>query len=60
MATRHYVVIIRDEQGDIIDHYDGDPEVHRLRQQVADLRELLDNVRRLALELSKEILEAKR
>ena len=42
MATRHYVVIIRDEQGDIIDHYDGDPEVHRLRQQVADLRELLD------------------
>ena len=60
MATRHYVVIIRDEQGDIIDHYDGDPEVHRLRQQVADLRELLDNVRRLALELNKEILEAKR
>lgn len=59
MATRHYVVIIRDEQGDIIDHYDGDPEVHRLRQQVADLRELLDNVRRLALELSKEILESK-
>lgn len=57
MASRHYVVIIRDEQGDIIDHYDGDPEVHRLRQQVADLRELLDNVRRLALELSKEILE---
>lgn len=59
MASRHYVVIIRDEQGDIIDHYDGDPEVHRLRQQVADLRELLDNVRRLALELSKEILESK-
>ncbi len=57
MATRHYVVIIRDEQGDIIDHYDGDPEVQQLRQQVADLRELLDNVRRLALELSKEILE---
>lgn len=59
MATRHYVVIIRDEQGDIIDHYDGDPEVHRLRQQVADLRELLDSVRRLALELSQEILENK-
>lgn len=59
MATRHYVVIIRDEQGDIIDHYDGDPEVHRLRQQVADLRELLDSVRRLALELSQEILEKK-
>lgn len=59
MATKHFVVIIRDEQGDIIDHYDGDPEVHRLRQQVADLRELLDNVRRLALELSKEILESK-
>lgn len=59
MATRHYVVLIRDEHGDVIDHFDGDPEVQQLRQQVADLRELLDNVRRLALELSKEILEAR-
>lgn len=59
MATRHYVVIIRDEQGDIIDHYDGDPEVQQLRQQIADLRELLNNVRRMALELNKEILENK-
>ena len=56
-TTRNYVVLIRDEEGTVIDHYDGDPEVHALRQQIADLRELLDNVRRLAFELSKEILE---
>lgn len=56
MATKHFVVLIRDEQGDVIDHYDGDPEVQQLRQQISDLREMLDHVRRLALELSKEIL----
>jgi len=58
-TTRHYVVLIRDEDGTIIDHFDGDQEVQNLRQQVADLRELLDSVRRLALELSQEILENK-
>lgn len=57
IPTKHFVVLIRDEEGTVIDHFDGDPEVQALRQQVADLRELLDNVRRLALELSKEILE---
>lgn len=59
MATKHFVVLIRDEDGTIIHHYDADSEVQNLRQQVADLRELLDNVRRLALELNKEILESK-
>ena len=58
-TTRNYVVLIRDEDGTVIDHYDGDPEVHALRQQIADLRELLDAVRRLALELNQEILENK-
>ena len=57
IPTKHFVVLIRDEEGTVIDHYDGDPEVHALRQQIADLRELLDNVRRMALELNKEILE---
>lgn len=56
MVTRSYVVLYRDEDGIVIDSKEADTEVAMLRQQVADLRELLDNVRRIALELNQKIL----
>lgn len=56
MATRHYVVLVRDDQGDVIDHYDADAEVQQLRQQISDLREMLDHARRIAFEFSKDVL----
>ncbi len=56
MVTRSYVVLYRDDDGTVIDSKEADTEVAMLRQQVADLRELLDNVRRIALELNQKIL----
>jgi len=56
MVTRSYVVLYRDDEGTVIDSKEADTEVAMLRQQVADLRELLDNVRRIALELNQKIL----
>ena len=41
MVTRSYVVLYRDDEGTVIDSKEADTEVAMLRQQVADLRELL-------------------
>lgn len=59
MVTRSYVVLYRDDDGTVIDSKEADTEVAMLRQQVADLRVLLDNVRRIAFELSQQTLEGK-
>lgn len=53
MVTRHYVILYRDQDGVVIATAEADDEVRQLRQQIADLRELLDNTRRISLEVSK-------
>lgn len=56
MVTRSYVVLYRNDQGVVIDSKEADTEVAALRQQIADLRELLDGIRKLALDLNEQIL----
>ncbi len=50
MTTTDYVRLVRDAEGTVIDSFDANPEFEALQQQVKDLRELLDNTRRIALE----------
>lgn len=66
-----YVKLFRDEEGTVRDSQEADTEVRGYRHQiellkhalkremntVADLRELLDSVRRIAFELNEEILK---
>lgn len=59
MVTNHYELVSTDERGEVVHRKNADQEVTALRQKVSDLQELLDSVRRLALELSNEILEKK-
>lgn len=57
MVTISYVRLVRDEDGTVIDSHDANQEFARLRQQIADYREMLDSVRRMALQLNEEILK---
>jgi len=65
-----FVRIVRDESGGVIDTQNADGDIRALRNQiamlrealeiemqaVADLRELLEHARRIAVELNEEIL----
>lgn len=65
-----FVRIVRDESGEVIDTQNADGDMRALRNQiallrqalevemqnVADLRELLDHARRLAVEAHKQIV----
>ena len=67
-----YVKIVRDDEGTVIDTQEANGEMRRLHYQidllkaaleiemdrVYDLKELLDEVRRLAYELNEEVLKA--
>ena len=58
MTTKtDYVRLVRDAEGTIIDSFDANPEFEAMRienkllvRHIADLRELIDNLRRIALE----------
>jgi hypothetical protein len=66
-----YVKIVRDDEGTVIDTQEANGEMRRLHYQidllkaaleiemdrVYDLKELLDQVRRLAYELNEEVLK---
>ena len=66
-----YVKLFRDEEGTVRDTQEANGEIRNLQHQiellkqaleremntVADLRELLDSVRRIAFELNEEILK---
>ena len=66
-----YVKIVRDDEGTVIDTQEANGEMRRLHYQidllkaaleiemdrVSDLKELLDQVRRLAFELTEEVLK---
>ena len=68
-----YVKIVRDDEGTVIDTQEANGEMRRLHYQiellkdaleieidrVSDLKELLDQVRRLAFELNEEVLKAR-
>jgi predicted NAD-dependent protein-ADP-ribosyltransferase YbiA (DUF1768 family) len=65
-----YLRVVRDDSGEVIDTLNADHEIRWLNkkiailsealeteiQQLADLRELLDQARRLAVEAHKEIV----
>ncbi len=57
MTTTDYVRLVRDAEGTVIDSFDANPEFEAMQQQVNDLRELLDNTRRIALEADAQRLE---
>ncbi len=66
-----YVKIVRDDEGTVIDTQEANGEMRRLHYQidllkaaleiemdrVSDLKELLDEVRRMAYELNEEVLK---
>jgi len=67
-----YVKIVRNDEGTVIDTQEANGEMRRLNYQIEvlkaaleiemdrvyDLKELLDEVRRLAFELNEEVLRA--
>lgn len=66
-----YVKLFRDDEGIVVESLDANDEIRHLKHQidvlkysldrematVADLRELLDSVRRIAYDLNEEILK---
>jgi hypothetical protein len=57
MTTTDYVRLVRDSEGTIIDSFDANPEFEAMKMEIAlqaniinDLRELLANVRQIALD----------
>ena len=50
-------MLIRDDDGKVIDSAEADSEFERLHQQIHDLRELLSYARRIALESNEKILK---
>lgn len=64
MTTNDYVRLVRNDEGIIIDSFDANPEFEAMKlenkllvQHIADLRELIDNLRRIALEADVERLK---
>lgn len=57
MTTTDYVRLVRNADGVIIDSFDANPEFEALHQQIKDLRDLLDNTRRIALEADQQRIE---
>lgn len=55
MVTRNYVVLIRDEDGNVIDSAEADTEFARMRERITDLELLLDHARRIALEANQKM-----
>ena len=55
MVTRNYVVLIRDEDGNVIDSAEADTEFLRMRERIIDLELLLDHARRIALEANQKL-----
>jgi len=55
MVTRNYVVLIRDEDGNVIDSAEADTEFARMRERITDLELLLDHARRIALEANQKL-----
>ena len=65
METNDYVRLVRDRNGTIIDSFDANGEYRAMemeiktqKQLIADLRELLMLVRRIAVEVSQEAVVA--
>lgn len=55
MVTRNYVVLIRDEDGNVIDSSEADTEFARMRERITDLELLLDHARRIALDVNQKL-----
>ena len=55
MVTRNYVVLVRDDDGNVIDSAEADTEFARMRERITDLELLLDHARRIALEANQKM-----
>ena len=55
MVTRNYVVLVRDDDGNVIDSAEADTEFARMRERITDLELLLDHARRIALEANQKL-----
>jgi hypothetical protein len=64
--TTDYVRLVRNDEGVIIDSFDANPEFEAMKMEIAlqaniirDLRELLKNVRQIAIEVAEKTYREK-
>jgi hypothetical protein len=66
MTNIDYVRLVRNNEGVIIDSFDANPEIEAMKMEIAlqaniirDLRELLKNVRQIAIEVAEKTYREK-